>query len=72
MDKNLRLYITVSPANMELLKKWGEFHGKTPSEFAGQIVASRLEANIDTILKLDEKRGELASAGKNEGEEIDD
>ncbi|MDF5717711.1 MAG: hypothetical protein PUP93_28555 [Rhizonema sp. NSF051] len=64
MDKNLRLYITVSPANMELLKRWGEFHGKTPSELAGQIVASRLEADIDTILKLDEKRADLASSGR--------
>jgi hypothetical protein len=59
MDKvmpsdNKQLRFTISPRNLKLLEKWSGFHGKTPGEFAGQIIASGLESNIDLILKLDE------------------
>jgi hypothetical protein len=59
MDKpmasdNKQLKFTISPRNLKLLEKWSGFHGKTPGEFAGQIIASRLESNIEMILKLDE------------------
>jgi hypothetical protein len=59
MDKpmasdNKQLKFTISPRNLKLLEKWSGFHGKTPGEFAGQIIASRLESDIDLILKLDE------------------
>lgn len=52
-SENKQLKFTISPRNFKLLEKWAGFHGKTAGEFAGQIIASRLEANIETILKLD-------------------
>lgn len=51
---NKQLRFTISPRNLKLLEKWSSFHGKTPGEFAGQIIASRLESNMELILKLDE------------------
>lgn len=53
------LTIKISPADLKLLEKWAEFHGKSPEEFAGQILASRIEANLDLIFKLDDAREEL-------------
>jgi hypothetical protein len=58
-SENKQLRFTISPRNLKLLEKWAGFHGKTPGEFAGQIIASRLEANIETILKLDEAGRQL-------------
>ncbi len=54
LPPNQRLNITISPAHYKLLAKWGAFHGKQPGEFAAQILASRLEANLDLIFKLEE------------------
>lgn len=51
---NKQLRFTISPRNLKLLEKWAGFHGKTPGEYAGQIIASRLESNIDLIMRLDE------------------
>ena len=51
---NRQLRFTISPRNFKLLEKWASFHGKTPGEFSGQIIASRLESNMDLIMKLEE------------------
>jgi hypothetical protein len=53
-SENKQLKFTISPRNLKLLEKWSGFHGKTPGEFAGQIIASRLESDMELILKLDE------------------
>ena len=50
-EDNVRLYITVSKYNYRKLKEWARIHGKPPSTFAGQIVATNLESNLDTIEK---------------------
>ena len=42
-----------------MLAKWAAFHGKQPGEYAAQILASRIESNLDLIFKLDETRKEL-------------
>jgi hypothetical protein len=63
---NKQLKFTISPRNLKLLEKWANFHGKTPGEYAGQIISSRLEANIDTILKLDEAGKQLDEEPDNE------
>ncbi len=59
--ENKQLKFTISPRNYKLLEKWAGFHGKTPGEYAGQIIASRLESNIDLILRLDETGKRLDS-----------
>ena len=53
-SENKQLRFTISPRNLKLLEKWAGFHGKTPAEFAGQIIASRIESNMDLIMKLED------------------
>ena len=48
----IRLQITMSNEVMKRLKLWAGFHGKSPATFAGQIISSRVEANISTINSL--------------------
>ena len=59
LPANQRLNITISPSHFKMLAKWAAFHGKQPGEYAAQILASRIEANLDLIFKLDETRKEL-------------
>lgn len=59
LPPNQRLNVTISPSHYKLLAKWAAFHGKQPGEFAAQILASRIEINLDTIIKLDETREKL-------------
>ena len=54
--ENTRLQVTISPANLNLLTKWATFHGKSAAEFAGQIIASRCESNLELIMRLDQAR----------------
>jgi hypothetical protein len=61
--QNMRISITISPSDLKLLRKWGDFHGKSPAEFAAQIVASRIEANIELIHRLGEVREALDKEG---------
>ncbi len=70
-SENKQLRFTISPRNLKLLEKWAGFHGKTPGEFAGQIIASRLEANIETILKLDEAGRQLDGEPENENPDVE-
>lgn len=65
---NRQIKSTISPRNYKLLREWANFHGKTPGEFAGQIIASGLEANIDLILRLSDVGREL-DAEPEDGEE---
>lgn len=51
MEENIKVAITVSKYDYRRLKLWAATHGKTPSAFAGQIVAARLESNFDAINK---------------------
>jgi hypothetical protein len=53
-SENKQLRFTISPRDFKLLEKWSTFHGKTPGEFAGQVIANCLEENIERILRLDE------------------
>ena len=57
--ENTRLQVTVSPANLNLLSRWANFHGRSAAEFAGQIIADVCAANLDLILKLDSAREEM-------------
>jgi len=70
-SENKQLRFTISPRNLKLLEKWAGFHGKTPGEFAGQIIASRLEADIETILKLDEAGRQLDGEPENENLDVE-
>ncbi len=45
----MRMNVTLSPYDYTRLKLWGITHGKSPSAFAGQLMASCIEANFDTI-----------------------
>jgi hypothetical protein len=49
MEENLKISITISPYDYKLLRRWGGIHGKSPSAYAGQILAARLEANFELI-----------------------
>lgn len=51
----LRLTIQLSPEHARNLILWAKWHGKPKTAFAGQIVASRIESNLDTINKLVEE-----------------
>jgi len=66
---NRQIKSTISPRNYKLLQKWANFHGKTPGEFAGQIIASRLEANVDLILRLSNVGRELDAEPEDSEEE---
>lgn len=68
---NKQLRFTISPTNLKLLEKWADFHGKTPGEFAGQIIASRLESNSELILKLEGIQRNLAEQPEIMGDEIE-
>ena len=59
--QNHRLTISISPTDLKLLQKWGAFHGKSPAEFAAQVVASRIEANIELITRLEQVQSNLES-----------
>ena len=52
MAENIRLNLTISAYNYQKLKIWGKMHGKSPTAFAGQIVAARIEANLELIDRL--------------------
>lgn len=52
MAENIRLNLTISPYNYRKLKIWGKMHAKSPTAFAGQIVAARIEANLELIDRL--------------------
>lgn len=64
-SENKQLRFTISPRNLRLLEKWSMFHGKTPGEFAGQVIASCLEENIEHILRLDEAGRKLDGEPEN-------
>lgn len=49
MEETIRVNITVSGYVYRKLTEWGKIHGKPPTTFAGQIVSSRVESNIDVI-----------------------
>jgi len=52
MAENLtRVLIQISEADTRLLSLWAKIHGRPRSTFAAQIVASKIEENIDTIKK---------------------
>jgi len=46
-----RILIQLSEADTRLLTLWAKVHGRPRSTFAAQIVASRVEANLDIIKK---------------------
>lgn len=52
MEENIRVNISLSPYDYRKLKNWSTLHGKSPTAFAGQIVAARIEANLDLIDKM--------------------
>lgn len=47
--QNPKLTIVISPYDLKKLKLWAWTHGKSPSAYAGQILAARIGANIDYI-----------------------
>ncbi|MDY7012697.1 MAG: hypothetical protein SVX43_03695 [Cyanobacteriota bacterium] len=59
MQENVRVMITISPYDYRKLRQWAIVHGKPPSAFAAQIVASRLEANLDVIQQQMEEIAEF-------------
>lgn len=58
-----RLSITISEYDYLRLKEWAGLHGKTPTAYAGQIVTSGIEANVELVemLKADAARREGCS-----------
>jgi len=54
-EENLRIQITLSPDEAKALKLWAAYHGKPPATYAAQIVASRIESNLDLIDRLVER-----------------
>jgi hypothetical protein len=49
--ENTRLNVVISRYYLKRLKYWAGLGGKTPSAFAGQILAARIEANFEDIDK---------------------
>lgn len=47
--ENVRLNITISEYDYHKLRNWAKVHGKTPTAFAGQIVATGIESNLNLI-----------------------
>jgi len=52
MEENIRVNISLSPYDYRKLKNWSTLHGKSPTAFAGQIVAARIEANLELINRM--------------------
>lgn len=50
MSKSVK--ITLSDDEYRLLVLWARWHNRTPANYAGQVVAARIEANIKTIQEL--------------------
>ena len=50
-----RTHISLSEANYKMLRLWAYWHGKSPANYAAQIVAARIEANLPTIQALVEQ-----------------
>ncbi|WP_157816738.1 hypothetical protein [Nostoc flagelliforme] len=60
-EENVRVQIVISRYIYEKLQQWANAHGKSPSSFAGQIVSSRVEANLDIIDRMSNEKAELSS-----------
>jgi hypothetical protein len=59
-EENVRVQIVISRYMHEKLQQWANAHGKSPSSFAGQIVSSRVEANLDIIDRMTKEKAELS------------
>lgn len=66
MEENIRVNISLSPYDYRKLKNWSTLHGKSPTAFAGQIVAARIEANLDLINKMVEDYAQTKGMSKEE------
>lgn len=62
-EENVRVQIVISRYIYEKLQQWANAHGKSPSSFAGQIVSSRVEFNLDVIDRMSNEKAELFSTG---------
>jgi hypothetical protein len=51
-DKTRQFTVTLGECDYRDLQLWAFAHGKTPAEYASQILAARIETNQETILKL--------------------
>lgn len=52
LEKKIPFTILLSADEMENLKCWAGYHGKTKGGYASQIIGSRIEANLDLIDNL--------------------
>jgi hypothetical protein len=66
MEENIRVNISLSPYDYRKLKNWSTLHGKSPTAFAGQIVASKIEANLDLIDKMVDDYAKLKGISREE------
>lgn len=66
MEENIRVNISLSPYDYRKLRNWSTLHGKSPTAFAGQIVAARIEANLDLINRMMEDYAKTKGISKEE------
>jgi hypothetical protein len=55
-EKLSRMMIGLSAFDLKRLKVWARTHGRAPSNFAAQIIAARIEANLELIDQLAERQ----------------
>lgn len=59
MAKVYRITIQLSEAEMRNLSLWARWHGKPKATYAGQIIGSRIEANMSNINELLEDEAKI-------------
>jgi hypothetical protein len=64
MEKDTTKQFTVTIGELDYLdlQAWAYCHGKTPAEYASQILSARIEANQETIKQLI-RRGDNKKTG---------
>lgn len=65
-QENIRLAIVLSPEEVRILTLWAKWHGKTKATYAGQILAARLEANMELVGKLVEEAARYRGMSREE------
>lgn len=58
-DISKQFTITIGQKDYEDLTDWAYAHGKTPAEYAAQILSARIEANILVIQQLRERNNRV-------------
>lgn len=58
LEKKIAFTIVLSVDEVENLKCWAAYHGKTKGGYAAQIIGSRIEANLELIDNLVKRAAE--------------